>query len=170
MNLDLDLPPAGRTYFDVSFLAHLKALPVMRRFVVEVCRSDPMNQHLAERIALGAHELLENAITYSVKPEVKFSIELVGTSEDPLVRLRVTNHANDENIGRLNRFFENMQTFPDPAAQYQYLMRMTALQFAGIGLGLGRIRAEANLALWHEINGDEVTITAQTRRSLGGIP
>lgn len=167
--MNLDTRPE-RTYFEVNFLADQKALPVMRRFVVEICRSGPMNQHLADRIALGAHELIENAISYSMNQEVRFSIELVGSSADPIVRLRVTNQSTAEHIVRLNHFFEDMKAYPDPAAQYQHLMRLTATQSEGPGLGLGRIRAEANLALWHEIKELEVTVTAQTRRSSGEVP
>ena len=52
----------------------------------------------------------------------------------------------------------------DPEALYNQLVRRAAKRRdGGSGLGLGRIRAEADLALSYAIEGDTVVVTAEGR-------
>jgi hypothetical protein len=56
---------------------------------------------------------------------------------------------------------DDVVSAPDPAAHYLTLVRRAAKRRdGGSGLGLGRIRAEADLALKYEIEGDTLILTA----------
>jgi hypothetical protein len=162
-------PLKEHLYFDLTCAPSARLLPALRRFALETCLRGAIGADRAYRISLGAHELLENAITYTSKREVKFRIELLPNSAEPTVRLQVSNESTPQNLARLGQFFEEMQSFPDPKLQYQHLMQRVVTQKETAGLGLGRVRAEAHMTIWHEVKGLEVTVFAQTPK-LGARP
>jgi hypothetical protein len=60
-----------------------------------------------------------------------------------------------------------MEASRDPLAYYQVLMRRTAKQAEGSGLGLGRVLAEADMALTYQFEDGMLAIEATTSRPGG---
>ena len=73
------------------------------------------------------------------------------------------NHATPSAIEALKIAFAEIGLEPDPESYYQMLMRRTAERDDDTsGLGLCRIRAEANMKLRWETEGNVVTVIATT--------
>jgi anti-sigma regulatory factor (Ser/Thr protein kinase) len=149
-----------KPYFELTFRPNVELISVVRRFVssfYEQILSDP---DATSRIALATHELLENATKYSTDGETTIRIEVTATCA--AIRIRIWNRTHREHIGILRERFEEMVQSPDPFAYYQLLMGRTAKRRDGSGLGLARLRAEADMELSCEIEDDRVCIVADT--------
>lgn len=158
--LDIASIDDRKPYFELTFRPNVELISVVRRFVssfYEQILSDP---DATSRIALATHELLENATKYSTDGETTIRIEVTTTCE--AIRIRIWNRTRRENIGVLRAHFEEMMQFTDPFLYYQRLMERTAKRKEGSGLGLARLRAEADMELSCEIDDDRVCIVADT--------
>jgi hypothetical protein len=120
------------------------------------------------RVMLTAHELLENAAKYSADGHGQLEVELVEHDGQPYVRIATSNLASPDRLAELRRFFDESGRTPDPIALYDQMIARTAQRTDGSGLGLARIRAEGEMTLSHVINGDTVTIVAETPVRLKG--
>ncbi len=149
-----------KPYFELTFRPNVELISVVRRFVssfYEQILSDP---DAVSRIALSTHELLENATKYSTDGETTIRIEVTTNCE--AIRIRIWNRTQRENLGVLRAHFEEMLQFPDPFVYYQRLIERSAKRKVGSGLGLARLRAEADMELSCEIDDDRVCIVADT--------
>jgi anti-sigma regulatory factor (Ser/Thr protein kinase) len=145
LSFRLQLPPQARM------------VSIVRRFVEEsfeklVCDVDEVH-----RISLAVHELLENAAKYSVGKHtgLRVRIEPHGAAS-----IEMTNETTPEHVARLRACVGEIQAAAEPFAHYQALMRRTVAVDEESGLGLARIRAEGDLNLTLEVNGNMVTIIA----------
>jgi hypothetical protein len=120
------------------------------------------------RVMLTAHELLENAAKYSADGHGQLEIEVVERDGQPYVRIATRNLASADRLAELRRFFDESGQTPDPIALYDQMIARTAQRTDGSGLGLARIRAEGEMTLSHAIDGETVTIIAETPVRLKG--
>ena len=67
-----------------------------------------------------------------------------------------------DDLAREGVLFEEMKAAEDPMEHYCSVMRRNAKRQDGSGLGLARIRAEAEMTLDHEVDDELVTIIART--------
>ena len=114
------------------------------------------------RVMLAAHELLENAAKYSSDGLGHLLIELTQKGGKHVVRIRTSNRARPDRLGELREFFEESLRYSDAIALYDRIIARSAERAVGSGLGLARIRAEGEMELTFSVQGDEVTITAET--------
>jgi hypothetical protein len=117
------------------------------------------------RVAMTAHELLENAAKYATDGQARLRIEVArGEADDEGARVRVTvsNRAAPEDIDTLRAAVAEMGIETDPQAHYLTLMRRHAKLGSISRLGLARVRAEAEMDIALTIDGDDVTIVAST--------
>jgi two-component sensor histidine kinase len=137
-----------------------RLVSVVRRFVAESCEKmvgDPATVH---RVSLAVHELLENAAKYAVGEKTGLTVRFEGDGAGASIRL--TNQTTPEHVARLRACIESIQSAAEPFAHYQDLMRRSYSVVEESGLGLARIRAEAELKLSLEIRGNMVTIVASS--------
>ncbi len=121
------------------------------------------------RVALATHELLENVVKYSSDGRSHFEIELVEEGKGNVVRIRARNRTTPERAHELQRLIAEIAQCSDPFQMYQQFMRRSALrQDGGSGLGLARIRAEAEMDVRCDVSGDEVTIVVEGPVTLAG--
>ena len=145
-------------YFHVSFRPNSKLVSTVRKFTEEFYRRMLDDHDTSERVALATHELLENAIAYASDQETSVRVEL---DDDQLV-VKTWNRTSPERLASLKILIDKMNGASDPNAYYQTLMTDTAYRTDGSGLGLARIRAEADMAIPYEITADSVCIEART--------
>jgi two-component sensor histidine kinase len=112
------------------------------------------------RVAMAAHELLENAAKYASDGKARLEVEVSPRDDDALVRVVVTNNATRENIDNLSACFAEMNTESDAMAHYFALMRRNAKNGSISRLGLARVRAEGEMDIAVDINGDTVKVVA----------
>lgn len=149
-NLELTLSPGE------------ERISLVRRFVEQYYEKVLEDEDAVARIAMTAHELLENAAKYSTNGIAHIRIEVAPNGSGHRVRLVLRNHGDADAVAHVRSAFDEMRTFDDPLAWYQTLMRRTAKRRAGSGLGLARIAAEGGMKLELELQGDEICIRAET--------
>jgi anti-sigma regulatory factor (Ser/Thr protein kinase) len=146
----------------LSFGMHLQPQPrmvsIVRRFVEESFEKLVGSPFAVHRVSLAVHELLENAAKYATSSNTELAVrcDLDGAA----ATIRVTNQAAPAHIDRLRTCVADIQAAPEPFAHYQNLMRRTVTLEDESGLGLARIRAEGELHLDLQIEGNVVTIVA----------
>jgi hypothetical protein len=140
---------SGTAYFELSFCPSLALVSTVRRFVATFYENVLTDPDVTSRVALAAHELLENAVKYSIDGETNVRVDVSPTETARVLHvcIRTRNKSTPENIALLEASFAEMKDAPDPLLFYTQLMSKKARSSQGGGLGLGRIAAEAEMSL-----------------------
>jgi two-component sensor histidine kinase len=151
------------THIEVHLKPSVRFVSLARRFVSDAYTDILSNSDLAWRLGMVTHELLENAVKYSADGSMMLRIGVEATAGDEKKMLVVTlqNKADHKHAETIRQMFKEMREIPDAAEYYQLLMERTAEHDNGSGLGLGRIRLEADMSLTCEIEDDIVCISAR---------
>jgi len=112
------------------------------------------------RVAMTAHELLENAAKYASDGKARLEVSVQPRGDDAIVRVVVTNNAAREHIEQLGTCYAEMNANGDAMAHYFSLMRLNAKAGAVSRLGLARVRAEGEMDIEIDIQGDTVKVVA----------
>jgi len=150
---------SGRTLLRVICTAGSGALEYTHAFVTAYT-ADHLRGAVAQRLSLGAYELLANALNFgSVSSDIV--IELI--ESDNLVGVRVSNDAIAARISMLTEHLLKLRT----NAEQTFMEELRRSVTGGIPrpmLGLARISHEAGLTLDLQVNERRVSVTAQCRR------
>jgi anti-sigma regulatory factor (Ser/Thr protein kinase) len=146
---------------ELRFKSDVTLVSVVRRFV-SAFYERVLGGDAPERIALATHELLENAVMYSADNETGLRIEVDHDKPSPEICVRAWNRTTPEHRAVLAGRFERFTRATDPFDVYQELMLVAATRTDGSGLGLARVRAEADMSLAFELQDDQVCIIART--------
>jgi hypothetical protein len=136
---------------------------IVRRFVEETFEKLVGDPEAIFRVSMTAHELLENGAKYAAGRRAL--LRLVMDERDGgggSAQIAITNETTPEHIERLKVRISEIARAEDPFAFYQTLMRRSSKLRDESGLGLARIRAEGEMNLGLEIDGNTVTIIAKT--------
>jgi anti-sigma regulatory factor (Ser/Thr protein kinase) len=147
--------------FELHFAPNVSLVPAVRHFVTDFYGKVVNDADITDRLAIAAHELLENAVRYSIDAQTTIGIRVGREGENLLVTIRTSNRASPEQIELARKAFEEVVSAPDAAVVYAAQVRRAATRTAGSGLGLGRVRAEMGLVLSYEIRDDNVTVVAR---------
>lgn len=148
--------------FELDFRPNYELISIVRRFVSDFYERMLNDPDAVSRVALATHELLENAVKYSLDGATSLSITMEQEEERNLVRVRISNQAESKHIASIQALFDEMEKHEDPLEHYQLAMERTAKQREGSGLGLLRIRAEGEMKMTHSLDGNIVCIVAET--------
>jgi hypothetical protein len=151
---------------DLQLELHLDSNPrlvsVVRRFIEEALEKVvDDDEDLVGRLSMTAHELVENGIKYAMCDP---TIMRIGLEQGPAgcrARIAITNQATVENVDRLRSYVADIARARSgelPELYESYLRRREPN--GGSGVGLVRIRAEAEMSLDLEVTGSMVTIIA----------
>lgn len=153
-------------YFHLTFRPNIKLVSTVRRFIGDFYRRILNDVDLSSRLALATHELLENAVAYAAEQETSIRIEIEG---DQLI-IKTWNRTTAERMASLKKRIDNLREIEDADTYYQQMLVSSLKQTDTSGLGLARIRAEADMKLSYEIEGDKVCIRASAPIVGGLIP
>jgi len=141
--------------------------PVSARQIASATRlvGDVFGESIGEadaisRVTLAVHEILENLAKYAAEEAPTLCVELSEDGNAGLIEIRTRNRATQERIALTEQLLERLIQADDPRETYRDLMARTAVQSEGSGLGLARIRAEAELQFAFEVRADLLEITA----------
>jgi hypothetical protein len=158
------------THVELAFSPNMALISTVRRFVNHFFDDVLTDKEASSRMALTAHELLENACKYSTDGETMIRIEVtavgasghLGSAGPRAIRIRLYNRTGPGHIARLKESFEDMRATADPDTYYQKALTRAAKICEGSGLGLARLWAEADMRLSYELEGDLVCLIADT--------
>lgn len=171
--LAIDRPKRG--HFSTLFGRRPKIVGLMRRFVAdfhdEIVLGEDSPQRgctpWASQLSMAAHELVENALNYGTEGETNFSITIDPDPEDPencyAVRMKTRNRADPRQHAIVSEMLRDLNAAEDPFSFYLGLMAETAQRADGSGLGLARVRVEAEMEVTCVIDGEELEIQAHAR-------
>ncbi len=132
----------------------------IRRFVESFCSCACPGQSREAQVALAVHELMQNAIPHAGGESVDLTLQVDPTADR--IEIAVSNPASDEQFqdfkGRLDRINQE----PDPLQSYLRAMAEAPMNQRG-GLGLARVRFEAQLELSITREGSRITVLAWGR-------
>jgi hypothetical protein len=156
-------------FFEMSFCPSIELVSLVRRFVGTFYLRVLDDADLASRVALATHELLENAVKYSADGEANIrmeirraSPEMAAAGQPHAITIRTRNKAPVDRASSLEANIDEMNRLGDPFKFYQTLMRRSAKSGVAGGLGLGRVAAEAEMAISLALHGDTVEVVART--------
>jgi hypothetical protein len=152
--------PDDRFVFHLEVSMSVQHLTAVRRFVAELTDSVVHDSELASRMAMATHELLENAVKYSSDPKRLVTLQLRAEAERS-INVTVLNASNEALVAPLRALVRELNEAPDPIANYQLMIARSLRQDTGSGLGLARIRAEAEMRLSCDFHGDLLSVSAQ---------
>jgi hypothetical protein len=128
----------------------------IRRFTESFCAAACPGADREGQLALAVHELVQNALANGSAPDVE--LELAIDARGERVGLAVTNRCAPEQLDRLRERLARLYRDDDPLAAY--LRTMEEERVGRGGLGLARVRYEAELDLHVTAEGDRVTVHA----------
>jgi len=132
-----------------------------RRYVQRVLECLTDDKELVQRGALAVHELLENGAKYApVGARIDLSLALEGGTDASLV-IRLTNPTTAAHVDRLRQYVSEIQGAADPNALYIEMMCRNPFDDSVSGLGLARIRVEADMLLDLQVVAETTTIVAR---------
>jgi anti-sigma regulatory factor (Ser/Thr protein kinase) len=130
---------ARSKHLDISFAPDVEQVSVIRRFVQEYYEPILGDPDLLARLAVVVHELLENAASYSADGECQLSIGIA-----------------------VNAIIHGLGDATDPLDVYRKQLEAASQREGGSGLGLARIRGEAEMTLALDFAGNRVCVQAET--------
>jgi anti-sigma regulatory factor (Ser/Thr protein kinase) len=138
-------PPTGSvTSFELNFAPHTVLVASVRRFVSELCGRVIADAEIASKVIVATHELLDNAVRYASLNLTGIRVELAPLDGAIGVVIVTRNGITVDRWQDLERRMTSMRESADPTTHYRELLEQAAAQVEGAGLGLGRVRAEAD--------------------------
>jgi len=129
----------------------------IRRFVESFCACASPGRSREAQVALAVHELMQNAIPQAGGAEVDLSLQV--DPDGNRIEVSVSNPCSEEAYTELLARLDQLNAEPDALRGYLKAMQETPTVHRG-GLGLARVRFEAQLDLSVTRVGQRVTILA----------
>ncbi len=161
-----ELPPSATTgkpafaSFRIVVQLEAKHITPARRVIADIARSIGLRDEVAARLALAAHELLENAVKYTLDEQRQVLLRLSIVTGNK-ARVTVSNVSSPAIFRRMHRRLHELNRCRDIGALYQTLIEKSVARNRGSGLGLARIRAEADMKLYCTFRGDMLSVRAE---------
>ncbi len=148
----------GTAFIELTVLGNLELVSSLREGIVSVLRGIGASEELLGRLEVAVHEMLENAIKGSVDKRARVRVEVYQQTAE----VHTWNRANSFDLRVLERSLTGFDSLENADAQYMKVMKEAALRATGSGLGLQRIRAEAEMTVAHDIDGTLLHVVAKT--------
>jgi hypothetical protein len=133
------------------------------RIATTFCRLALDQSEAASRLHLAVHELVENVVKYSTNDELNLDMEFEQLDDYTVLKLATTNRAEPESLKRVVKLLTDLKNAEDPVAFYDNLVLEAAPKKEGSGIGLARIRAEADFDVDFSVNGDQLKVSVQAK-------
>jgi hypothetical protein len=155
-------------FLDLSITPCLEQVSTVRRFLEDYYQPLLKDPDLLCRMAIATHELLENATKYSARGASRLQVSVSQNGHGKELSVKVSNIPAPEHIGDLKATVAGVTSPEDAAEAYQLHMVAAALRGEGSGLGLARIRAEADMVLALTIDATHACVEAVAMFDEGG--
>jgi hypothetical protein len=159
--------PNVRAAIRLDFRPEVGLISRTSRFVRDFFGNVLADPDATSRVMLTTYELLENVAKHSVDGYGHFRVELVERGRDNFVRVHSRNRAQPDKLERLRRMVDELASAGDTSGLYQKMIAASAGGGVadpeeGVGIGLARVRSEAEMLVSYSVEADEVAICAET--------
>lgn len=154
--------PIGPAIMHLHFSPSALLVSIVRGFVSDfyTCLID--DPEVVSRLAMAAHELLENATKYGAEGQSSITVEVSNQEPDKRATIRMRNSASPEDVARAEAILRPLAEAKDPFLLYQQAMRKTAREAKGSGLGLLRVCVEGEMRIRWSAEDGHLEIIAET--------
>ena len=150
------------TSFELTFSPDIELVTGVRDFVEALYRRILQDGNLSGRVAIATHELLENAVKYTIDGPTYLRVEVIMPTDGArAVSIQTRNRADERHVSTLLGYLGEIRASDDPDAYYLQRMRQAARDTQVSQLGLARVRCEAEMQLSCTVEGNTVTIHAE---------
>ena len=156
-------PPRRLRFAKVEFAPSCGCLGSLVALVTDFCRNVIDDPAIVFAFRMAAFELTENVVKYCSGDRATLEISVDHTAEGSELRLITSNQASAERLHDVNERLLAGEAADDPVAHFDKLVRDTLNSPHESRLGLGRLRAEADLLVSHRITEDTVSICVRRR-------
>lgn len=129
--------------------------------VTDFCHNVADDPDVEFAFRLAAYELTENLVKYSVGGLASVCIEVVSTVRGPEIVLTTENDAEPERLSDAMACLEAVERALDPIGHFDRLVRESIASPNESRLGLGRLRAEGDLTISHQVTDNRLMIQAR---------
>lgn len=164
----LQVTARDEAHCELSFSPNVSLIPTVRRFVGEFYEHVLKDAEITSRLVVASHELLENAVRYSVDGHSSIRITVTRSNGFVHVTIDTKNRTSAHHRDALVKLLDEMKASGDRLTYYRDAMRKTATRAEGSGLGLGRIHAESEMDVSSTVVDDVVTMRAEGRFAAKG--
>jgi hypothetical protein len=162
-NETLFFSAGNKAYFEMSIVPNLELVSVVRKFIGTFYAHVYNDPETIDRVALAAHELLENAVKYSTDGATTLRMDIV-TGPTMSFVIRTRNRATPDHARILKSRLDELNASGDVDAHYMSLLARSVKTKQGGGLGLGRVASEAAMELSFSVDDSMlVELSARTR-------
>jgi anti-sigma regulatory factor (Ser/Thr protein kinase) len=130
----------------------------IRRFVESFCACACPGETREAQVALAVHELMQNAIPHAGGEDVDLTLQVDPAADR--IEIAVSNPCTDAELAELRGRVDHINAEPDALRSYLRAMAEAPVTARG-GLGLARVRFEAQLELAVIREGRRVTVLAR---------
>ena len=133
------------------------------QWITDFCELSLQDNDVVYRVHMAIHELAENLVKYGTSTSVRLDVEVERAEGGSVLRLRTRNSAAPESLAEAVRILQGLRDADDPVAYYDQLVLASAPKEGVSGLGLARIRAEGDLDLDFEVDGNQLCIVVEAK-------
>lgn len=155
-------PPRRLRFIRVEFAPSCGCLGSLVAVVTDFCRNVIDDPNIIFAFRMAAFELTENVVKYCVGDRAVLEISVDNTVHGAELVLTTQNETSPERLQDADQRLSDTETALDPVAHFDKLVQDSINSPTESRLGLGRLRAEADLRVSHKVEGR--TITVQVRR------
>jgi two-component sensor histidine kinase len=150
----------------VALVPDTSGIGLAHHAVDDLSRRILKDQDLGWRVAMVAHELLDNARRHGVGGTAELFIDIDVTEEGHVANMRVRSRSTPAQLEQFRTTLAEVQGAPDAWSYYLEVAHRTAATSKDrSGLGLARIRAEGEMAITATFEPDDyVSVCAELRR------
>jgi hypothetical protein len=147
---------------ELSFSPNADLISTVRRFVIDFYDRILGDTELSWKVGLATHELLENAVKYSLDEHSRIAIKIIEDSPGTnSIVIQTKNRASSRDMAEVQKLIGEMHQAKDAFDFYQELIKRTAKSETS-GLGLGRICSESDMSIDCKADGEVLYVTAKT--------
>jgi two-component sensor histidine kinase len=150
------------TRVSLRFIPTLASISSTGHFIKAFYEPLVRDASAAARAALAAHELMENALKYSIDGQTCMTVELVRLGGECTITIQTSHFISAERREALEEVFVEMDRATSAAEYYELKIRRRQARPHGSGLGLARLWAEGEMHIEHAFDGARVRISAAT--------
>ncbi len=125
--------PDTEAYCELSFSPNVSLIATVRRFVAEFYTRVLNDADVTSRLVVATHELLENAVRYSVDGQSAIRIGVRRADESIHVTIETRNKTATANVAELTALLDEMTSAADRNGFYQVLMKRSSKRQDGSG-------------------------------------